>query len=171
MEIKTLLVIAHLFGLALGAGGAWTSDALFFRSTRNGKISKSENKLLSQASVVVWVGLAILIVSGIGLFLQNPDRYAESTKFWSKMTIVAIIAVNGLIFHFFHKKSLEKSQYKSNAILVSGVVSMVSWASALILGAFRSVPLSYLEIMGIYLLIVASGSIFGIIFKNKLLFR
>jgi len=170
MELKTILTVAHLFGVAIGAGGAWTGDFLFFKSIKDKKIQRVEMNLLSGASKLVWVGLAILILSGIGLFLLSPERLINSPKFLAKMTIVSVLTVNGLVFHFKHKKSLEKSIYNTPSIVVSGVVSATSWASALILGALRPVPLAYMEIMFVYVAIVAGGVAFAFLFRNKLFF-
>ena len=41
INVKTLFLIAHLFGLALGAGGAFISDILFLKSVKDRKITKT----------------------------------------------------------------------------------------------------------------------------------
>ena len=61
---KTILLIGHIIGVALGAGGATMSDVLFLTSIRDNMIDKSELKLLRMASKVVVFGLGLLIITG-----------------------------------------------------------------------------------------------------------
>jgi len=179
MEIKLIYVIGHLVGVALGAGGAVMSDLMFFTSIKDKKISKTELTFLGLGSTLVWVGLFLLIFSGLGLFLSDTEKYLHSSKFIAKMAIVGVIFVNGLLFHWRHLPLLEKYSgkylYKSrnfmkntNMLIISGVVSIVSWMSALVLGSLRSVSYTYQEVLLAYVLIVVVVSCVMIQFKSKL---
>ncbi len=170
--MSSLLVIFHLVGVALGAGGAYLSDLLFFQSIKNRHISQTELRFLSLGSRMVWVGLFILIFSGLGLFLLDTDKYLASSKFLAKMSIVAVIFFNGLLFEFIHfgnlrfhagkrLHSLERFMAKSPWLMISGIVSVTSWSFALVLGSLSSVPYSYSEIMvfyGLVILVITSSS-------------
>jgi len=184
MTLGLLFTIGHLFGVAFGAGGAYLSDVMFFYSVKNGYLSRSEIRFLSLASKMVWFGLLILIISGIGLFTLDPERYLASTKFLSKMSIVGIIFLNGLIFEFIHFghlrlhlgrqfKSFEHLMKRLPFLMVSGVVSITSWTFALVLGSLKSVPYSYLTIMSFYLIVitVAIGILFYVIHNHKFIGR
>lgn len=180
MDIQTIAGVAHLFGVALGAGGAYLSDMMFFSSVRDEKISGTEMRFLKLGSFAVWIGLFILIVSGLVLTFLNPERTIGSEKFWAKMTIVAVIIVNGLIFKHYHLPHLHKHiglHFPSSAefvrriplLLISGAISGVSWSAALILGALRRLPYGYWEIMSAYLALVVLTIFFVIVFKKKLI--
>lgn len=158
-------LIAHLFGVALGAGGAYMSDGIFFKSVSDGEISKDDYKFIRFGSTMVWIGLALLVASGIALFLFNVDRYLHSTKFLAKMTIVLILTINGVFFHVMHMPKIKKvigeklRDHKgygefAHHLLISGAISVTSWSCALILGAFHGIPYSYWTIMGVYVVIV-----------------
>lgn len=166
MELKLILLIGHLIGVAVGAGGAYTSDMMFFSSAKDGKISKTELRFLQIGSKMVWIGLLILFISGAGLFALDPAGYMASTKFQAKATIVLIIFLNGLVFHFAHLDRIKRHvgehfpssdefMRKRPILLASGAVSFVSWTSALILGKLSGLPFSYSEIMLSYLGMVA----------------
>jgi hypothetical protein len=97
------------------------------------------------------------------------------------VTIVAIIILNGIIFHLIHiphiKKHLELKLSESETfmkrgsfILVSGALSMVSWVSTVILGMLRKTPFSYMQIMGIYLLMVLVAMT-GAVLMKKIIIR
>ena len=88
MEIKVIWTILHLLGVAIGAGGAFASDFIFFQSIKDKKITETEMGFIENSSKMVWLGLFILVASGLGLFMLNPDQYLSSSKFITKMIIV-----------------------------------------------------------------------------------
>lgn len=180
-DLKTLYLIAHVFGAIIGAGGAFVGDALFLASIKDGKINADELRLMKVSSKLVWSGVILLVLSGILLVTTDPARYLASDKFLAKVTIVAIIILNGIIFHLIHiphiKKHLELKLSESETfmkrgsfILVSGALSMVSWVSTVILGMLRKTPFSYMQIMGIYLLMVLVAMT-GAVLMKKIIIR
>lgn len=180
LSLKTIYVILHLLGVALGAGGAFTSDFMFFHSVKDKKIDDREIEFLKLGSRVVWLGIVILIVSGILLFSLDPVKYLNSAKFLAKMTIALVIIINGIIFHFVHMKNMirfknkdfsELSNYGniSKALLASGAVSSVSWISAIILGTLRFVPYSYMTIMSVYVGVLLVAIAIALLMRKKIL--
>jgi hypothetical protein len=171
--VRQVIVILHLVGLALGAGAAFFSDFLFTHSLKDRKFTTDEFVIIKLASKVVWLGLGLLLLSGILLFLSNYEGYLDSTKFLSKMTIIWLLALNGVIFHIKHipligqvvDKDITKEKdfiESSRSFFVSGAISGVSWMAALVLGSLNSVPLGYLTIMAIYGLVLVPASMAGL---------
>jgi DNA-binding beta-propeller fold protein YncE/cytochrome b involved in lipid metabolism/uncharacterized membrane protein len=169
-QLHTLFLIIHLFGVALGAGGAFMSDGAFFASLKDRKISKDEFGILKITSQMTWVGLILLLVSGAGLFAMNPEVLSASTKFLVKISIIGVLLLNGIVFHAVHlpfigdhlgkllsKKNSPNKFSETPYLLLSGVISVTSWASAVILGALGGVPFSYLGGLTIYLAVIACG--------------
>lgn len=142
------MIIGHLIGTALGVGGATASDFLFLRSTKNNRIEKEEFDLLQTISSLVWLGLIILIISGIGFIVLKPEQLSNP-KLWAKLVVVGVILINGI---FIHKKiipifksgvnkkfSTGPAAKHQTAILTSGAISIISWYSALVLGAWKQI--------------------------------
>jgi hypothetical protein len=180
IELKTLYVIGHIFGAIIGAGGAFTSDAMFFSTIRDGKINKDELRFMKLGSKLVWLGFIILVISGILLITTDPDKYLNSSKLLVKITIVAIIFVNGLIFHLIHIPHIEKHMglklissksfmKRASFIMISGAISMTSWVSTVVLGTLRSVPYTYIEILSFYILLVIISMIGALSMKKAYL--
>ncbi len=178
IDTKTLFVIVHLLGVALGVGGAIISDLMFFKTVRDKRIASVEMSFLTLGSTVVWAGLGLLIASGLGMFLLDPSGYLASTKFLAKMTIVGILTVNAVFFHALHiprlKRHVEHHFPSSDefmrgriSMLVSGVVSIVSWVTALILGALSAVPYPYVVIMAVYLVVIVFGVCIALLNKDR----
>lgn len=171
---KAVLVFFHIVGMAIGVGGATLSDILFFRFLRDMKISDGEADILGTFSQVIWFAIALILLSGLGIFLGDVDTYIHSSKFLAKMTIVAILITNGvflnlyitpkLILIFSSSNTVYDSPYFTRVRKISfalGAVSMVSWYSALILGSLESSPYPLPILLVIYLLLIGiavSGS-------------
>src|SRR3989344_3281363 len=109
MDLKTLLTIFHILGVTMGAGGAFFADYIFLDSVKNHRVSRREMSFIGGSSKFIWWGLLLLFLSGLGLFLLDPIKYSSSPKFLTKMIIVVIITLNGLIFHKIHIPNLKKS--------------------------------------------------------------
>ncbi len=181
LDYFTAIVITHLFGVIIGAGGAFAGDLMFFNTVQDRKISKTEIRFLKLGSKMVWAGLFIIVVSGFLIFLTDVDKYLLSDKFMAKMTIIAMLVLNGVIFHILHIPLLHRhSNNKSfslskefgrrrTGLLLSGVVSMVSWLSAFILGSLKNVPYTYVQIMFVYLFLLLGGSFVALLIRNRLL--
>jgi uncharacterized membrane protein len=180
IDLKTIYTLGHIFGAVLGAGGAFMSDAMFFSCIKDRKITGTELRFLRLGSTMVWAGLILLIISGTLLFSLDPVRYLESSKFLVKMTIVLVIVLNGLFFHYAHIPRIERHrdtdlrlseefQRHSATLVASGAVSLTSWFLALVLGVLRGIPYSYLTGLLIYLgiLVVAIGT--AVMFRKRML--
>lgn len=167
-DIYTAIVVLHVVGTAIGAGGSTLSDLLFFKSIDDGRIDNSEFRLMKTGGVAVWAGLSILILTGIGIvlyqYLVNGIPLLEiSSKLQAKLVIVSIIAVNGI---FLHTKVLPLFKKAVNSditvvlerhgfiIFTSGAISVVSWYSALIIGAWRGLVAPVFVILGAYLVMI-----------------
>lgn len=177
IELKTFLLIFHIFGVALGAGGALFSAAIFTKVMFDKKVNQTELEFIELASLLVTAGLGLLILSGIGLFLTNPEGYLASTKFIAKMTIVGILVVNGVLIHSLHvpvlKKHLDQHlpdvpgfKKRSLYMYVGGAISMTSWATAVVLGALRTIPYPYELIMSVYLGVLILGILFSLTLRK-----
>ena len=181
LDPKTIYLILHIFGAILGAGGAFASDAMFFSTIKDGRINHDELRFMKLGGKLVWLGITILIISGILLVSMDPSKYLMSDKFLSKMTIVVLIIINGGIFHLIHIPHIRDHigiRFKDSPtfikraplVLASGALSMISWITVVILGMLKDVPYTYIEIMGTYVAIVAVA-IIGAMVMKKVIFR
>lgn len=169
MDIHNLLVIGHIIGTALGVGGATSADILFMKELGKDKLSPDALGTLKTMSLIVWVGALLLVISGIGFLwlhqIESPgSALIYSEKLGAKLAVVAIVILNGLVLNFkvtpllgsFVGKSGLKKFILSRATLffTCGAVSIVSWYTALILGAIRIRGLEFWDVFGVYLLVL-----------------
>lgn len=161
IDTRTLITILHVFWAIIWAGSAYMSDVMFFSSMRDVRIEKTELRFMRIGSIMVWSGLAILIISWALLFGMDMEKYLDSSKFLAKMSIVAIIVLNGIFFHLIHLPRIQRHENhhlpssdefsrKVTLLIASGTLSCISWTVVVILWMLTSVPYTYSQIMLAY---------------------
>lgn len=96
---------------------------------------------------ILRVGMVLLVISGFGYLLlarlTGKAPYLYEPRLWAKLTLTVVIVLNALLL-----------QVRKIPLFLGAAISLVSWYAALILGIWRKLELSYLAIMGSYILIV-----------------
>src|SRR3990167_9694686 len=166
---KPILVL-HLLGFCLGLGGATMTDLFFFKFLKDLRISEFEAYILQTLSQVIWFGLALLLISGLGLYLPNSELLNHSSKFLLKMTAVLVIIINGSFLNIVVAPKLVKITFGKRhdheegelhhlrkLAFAMGAFSVISWYSALILAFMPHVAISYMTLFSIYLALLVLG--------------
>jgi hypothetical protein len=165
------LLTIHLVGLAMGLGAAIIADVSFGKALRMGdRITPETVGWLRTFSQVVWAGLGLLTVSGLGLFWLQPSQFIAMPGFQAKMFFVAVLAVNGLFlnyyttarlttFNFSDKYNRQGAAWKVRKLsFIFGAVSTVSWYGALGAAVFKTyLTISLWEYILLYLLALAAA--------------
>lgn len=175
------LLTLHLLGLALGIGGATITDFTFLRALKESRVSQetiSRMKILSQ---VVWVGLGILALSGLGLFLLSPEYFLASPGFLAKITVVLVLTINGLFLNFYATSRLSSFTFTDHyppgsplgrarrLSFLFGSISLVSWYAAFFIAMLKSVfSLPYPTYIVLYLSVVTAAVVVGQLIERRL---
>lgn len=90
---------------------------------------------------LVWLGLALIILTGLALALPAWEYYLTDLAFYMKMSFVAVLIMNGLaIGKLSHKAETtpfaELSPDEKKTLMVSGALSFIGWVSAAAIGFF-----------------------------------
>ncbi|MBI4021734.1 MAG: vitamin K epoxide reductase family protein [Candidatus Andersenbacteria bacterium] len=178
---REVLLAIHLLGLALGLGGATTTDILFFRFLRDWRISAHEADIMRVLSQLIWFGLAVLVMSGLGLYLPQAAVLNESAKFLVKMVVVSVIIVNGAFLNLVVSPRLVTISFGQDQApnaaglkrwrrlaFALGAVSATSWYSAFILGLLRTSPWPFWGLLLIYLALLGGAVIGGQVLERRM---
>lgn len=173
-EMRGIITAVHMLGLALGLGGATITDLFFFRFLKDFRISEHEAEIMKVLSQVIWLGLAILVISGLGLYIPQAAELNESAKFLTKMVVVGVIIINGAFLNLVISPRLVSITFRQDHMhqngelrrfrrlaFALGAISFTSWYTAFILGMLRLIPVSLGLAIGIYgllLVIAVAGS-------------
>jgi hypothetical protein len=96
--LRTFIAFAHVGGLVVGGGAAMVADRGILAAIRRGEAER-ESLLTSvrNTHAVVLAGLVAVMASGVMLFAADVDTYIASRLFWTKMALVALLMINGLV--------------------------------------------------------------------------
>lgn len=178
-EYKWIVLMFHLFGFAVGLGAVTVTDILFFKFLKDFKISEFEADVLHTLSQVIWFALAVLVISGFGLYLPEAQELNQSGKFLAKMLIVGIIVINGVFLNiavspklvrisFEKKHEHEKGELRKLRKLAyaSGAVSLASWYYASALGMAKSPTLGFWGLLLVYLFMAGAAILISQVFER-----
>jgi hypothetical protein len=164
-----LILIVHLFGLALGMGGASTIDSMFLVACRRKRVTPELVNVIHAAAGLVASAMVLLAVSGGAFFLVGA---APSPKFWAKLIIVGVACLNGLVAHQLIFPLIEQACETGNGSLsfrpwparlaaATAAISGVSWSAAMILGSWHGLKLGMMPILAAYGVILFGAIVFS----------
>lgn len=148
---KDLLLVLHVLSVVVGMGGAFITDLLFIHFAFNKKFSYLEVNTVAFLSRAVTFALCCIILTGICIFASDIEKYSNSAKFLTKMTVVSVLCLNGYLLHRVVFKHLVDDGYltklkqrsRRKIAFALGAVSVVSWISAMSLGVLDRIPLTF----------------------------
>lgn len=147
MDLHSILLTAHLIGVALGVGGATFASILYLKAMKDGKIDPMEGEWLSVVFTVLRIGLVILVISGFGFFLEyrftGQEERLLDPRLWAKMTIVLVLVFNALLI-----------QMRRIPMWLGESLSITSWYGALVLGIMQGVVYPYTTFIIYYVVAV-----------------
>lgn len=166
---KLFWVVLHNVGFILGVGAATITDIFFFRFLKDRVISQEEKETMDTLTSIIWVGLGVLLISGVALYLGDIGRLSISSKFLLKVVVVGVIVVNGILLNMLVAPYLRRLSFEGTvpasrfrrAAFALGGISIVSWYVAFLLGSLRTIHIDFLSALfgyGILLAVVIFGS-------------
>lgn len=102
IDMVTAWKLLHVVGLALGMGAALCTDALLLQGALTRPVRLQLVQTVRFLSALVAVGLVVLWCSGAVLaWLKMSDGVPllESQRFLTKVAVVAILSINGVLIH------------------------------------------------------------------------
>ena len=130
----------HFVGLAFGLGGATIATIISVKAGKDKDVGKAVMKIMPSISKLIWLGLILLIVSGVGIsyFVNWP---IDKQNLLIKHVLVAWIFVIGIFLMTRMKKiGKEKDEKKilklRKQIKVLSIINLILWYVVTLLSAF-----------------------------------
>lgn len=178
-EYKWIVLMLHFFGFAVGLGAVTVTDILFFKFLKDFKISEFEADILHTLSQTIWFALAILIISGFGLYLPEAQELNQSGKFLAKTLIVGIIVLNGIFLNIAISPKLVKISFEKKYnygegkfrklrkfAYISGAISLTSWYYASALSMAKNPTLGFMGLITVYLFMLGAAILISQVFER-----
>jgi len=131
------LEIMHISGIVMLVGGALFFDLRLLGFSKNLPVTGLSAYLLPFSRR----GLLLVIPSGLLLFITNAKSLGVDPTFWLKMSLLAVAALNVLVFHKFIFKFAEllKTEHKiiekvPFSARISALVSIMAWIAIIACG-------------------------------------
>ena len=138
--VSSSITFIHLAGLLFAGGFAVAADRATLRASR----STPERRLnalneLDAGHRPVLVGLGVIFTSGVLQFGADVETFATSPVYWTKMSLVALLLVNGYVLK--RTETILRSRGGEqpydplwNRLRTSSIVSVALWAAIVLAG-------------------------------------
>jgi uncharacterized membrane-anchored protein len=96
--VSGTITFVHLAGLLFAGGFAVAADRATLRAIRS--TPEQRQRVLSDLDAVhrpVLIGLGVLFASGLLQAAADVETFGTSPVYWTKMTLVVLLLVNGLV--------------------------------------------------------------------------
>jgi len=147
MDIYAILVLMHIIGTVLGVGAATFAEINILHQLHEGNKDPDESLILQITYNVLRIGLFILVISGFGFLIYYNtigfQGYAFSPQFWTKLSIIGIIAANAVLLHL-----------RLIPFAWGSAIAITSWYTVLTLGVLRGIEFAVMDIVIVYLLVI-----------------
>ena len=119
----------HFVGLAFGLGGATFATIISAKAAKDDDVKKAARKLMPSIAGLIWGGLVLLIVSGIGVTMTVKWPLDKNMLFIKHILVVWIVVI-GVIIGVMSKKG------NMRAMRIFGKINLVLWYAVTLMSAF-----------------------------------
>ncbi len=121
--MEKLWLFVHEVGIIFGAGSVTTAYAreLYFRFNPHQMHGRGYLPIIS---IMINIAFALLIISGFGLYMTNPQKYNGSSYFGMKIVLIIILLVNHVAINAFIRGKKNEMKFVHT---VSEYISLLGW--------------------------------------------
>lgn len=179
-EITTVIGAIHAFGFVIGMGGATTALFLFSRFLRDLDIDEKELGTLKGISEIVWLGLALILVSQFASYVAYAETLALSGPFLAQTIALFVVTVSSAVLMIifvpflaaipFNKKA--KNQRRSpleslrKPLFITGAVALSSWHFAFIMSYLPEYELTIL--LPVYIAVLVTAVAIALLWERRI---
>ena len=125
--------IVHIVGIVLLVGAAAMFDLRLLGFSRGLPVRGMAWHLLPWA----WVGLGLVLVSGLSMFTAHATEWVTSNVFRLKAALIVVAGLNAAVFHRRSYRTVDRwntGAVATPAARVAAVISLVVWAAVITCG-------------------------------------
>ena len=137
----------HFVGLAWGVGGATIASIISAKADKDREIGSSFIKIVPAISKLIWIGILLLIISGVGIGITTPYGEPDKQLFIVKIIIFALLIIIGIIIGLKIKKMkliapkenekpLDEFLKTKKQLKILSIISLIIWYAIVGLSVF-----------------------------------
>ena len=179
-EMQGVIRGIHALGFTLGIGGVTTALFLFSRFLHDRNIDKKELQVLKGVSELMWLGLALVLVSQFAFYVADTATLALSGPFLAQTIALFAAAVGGAVLMIIfapllaiipfegrtkkHRRSPLESLRKP--LFVTGALTFSSWYFAFIMNYSPDYKLTIL--FSVYSAVLAAAVVISLFWEKSI---
>jgi hypothetical protein len=136
--LATVVTFSHIASLLVGGGLAIATDRLTLQVARSSATERTHHlEELARAHRLVVGGVVLSLLTGLLLLTTDIDVFATSAIFWIKITLIAVLLVNGYLMTRAEAKARESGADDAPAwstLRRAAVVSITLWLTITLAG-------------------------------------
>ena len=126
--VRTLVAFVHVGALIAGGGLAITTDRAMLTAVLDDDFSRrSLLDTLQGSHRLVIASLVLITVSGFLLFASDYETFLYSKFFWTKMALVVLLMVNGLVLWGAERRALVGDHRAWGTLRFTAIASITLW--------------------------------------------
>ena len=134
--IRSGVAFLHVGALLGGGGSAIAADLGTLRAIKRGADAlRAELDRLREVHRLVAVSLIVVVLSGALLVAADLDTFLASRTFWFKMTLVALLVLNGAVLAWTGARAESGDASASRRLRIAALLSLTLWFATTLLGA------------------------------------
>ena len=134
--VRTAVTFAHVGGLVTGGGAAIAEDRALLGAAR-GDVASWRAAVAAMAGIhrTVMTALIVIAASGLLLFASDAETFLQSRLFWTKATLVLLLATNGLFLIGAERRALRDIDGNDRSRLrLAARLSLALWFATMLAG-------------------------------------
>lgn len=179
---RDLIIIIYSLGFAIGLGATTVSHISFFRFLKDYKITKREANTLYHQAQVVWLGIIMVTLGGLGLLITNFSATISSPTAVLQLIIILVLIISETLItllispNMFNLSSKRKDfidtlhNYRKKAFAFSGI-SLISWYLSFLLNYIPGISMTLIEHIFLYSGLVVVVLMVSQIIEQNLLYN
>ncbi|HZT77648.1 MAG TPA: hypothetical protein VFA27_13435 [Vicinamibacterales bacterium] len=126
--IRTLVAFVHVGALITGGGLAVSTDRAVLTSAVDDDWShRSLLETLQDTHRLVVGSLVLITISGLLLFASDYETFLYSKFFWTKMALVALLLMNGLVLWSAERRASSGDRGAWRTLRATAIASITLW--------------------------------------------
>lgn len=174
-NIYMITTVVHVLAVIVAVGAVTVTDYLHLVGLRRKRLERQLKNIYPKLSNLINSALILIFISGGYLVYLNPVLW-ESPLFLTKLALVFIVSINGLILQRVISPNLdlcvmEGRKYCSPSVLytsaISGSISIVTWYSIVILALTKSMGYTVSQFLISYLIVLVIAILLAIFIERR----
>ncbi|MDP3982262.1 MAG: vitamin K epoxide reductase family protein [bacterium] len=176
--MQPVILMLRSFGFVLGMGGSTAAAFLFFTFLEDRKLNDNEINAWKGVSEMIWVGIALTLMSQFALYVTDPTALGQSGAFLVQMISLFMVALSGATLMIIFAPLLAIVPFKQEETssplakfrrptFIAGALALSSWFVAFFMTYIANY--TFLSLFVAYLLTLSLAIVLSLLLEKRVI--